>query len=62
MVGTVETILRVKDIGFAYEGKEVLRNVSFSVSKGESLMILGPSGTGKTTLLRNGGLCERALS
>jgi NitT/TauT family transport system ATP-binding protein len=36
----------------AYGDTEILHNVSFSLSEGESLAILGPSGIGKTTLLR----------
>ena len=36
----------------AYGETEILRNIRFDVAKGESLAILGPSGIGKTTLLR----------
>ena len=32
-------------------GKEVLKDVSFSVAQGEALGVVGPSGVGKTTLL-----------
>ena len=41
-----------RGVSFAYEpGREVLREVSFSLSDGESAAIIGPSGAGKTTLL-----------
>ncbi|MFN7138824.1 MAG: ABC transporter ATP-binding protein, partial [Limisphaerales bacterium] len=41
-----------REVCFAYDGKrEVLHNLSFSVAPGESIAIIGPSGTGKTTLL-----------
>jgi polar amino acid transport system ATP-binding protein len=47
-----EYILRVEDIHKAYGDREVLRGVSFSVRKGETKVFIGPSGTGKSTLLR----------
>jgi ATP-binding cassette subfamily B protein/subfamily B ATP-binding cassette protein MsbA len=41
-----------RGVSFAYQpGREVLREVSFSLSNGESAAIVGPSGAGKTTLL-----------
>lgn len=40
-----------KNVSFAYEvDQPVLDNVSFSVKSGESLAILGPTGSGKTSL------------
>ena len=46
-------IFEVLDGGFADpHGRQVLKNISFSVGKGEMLAILGPNGAGKTTLLR----------
>ena len=45
--------LVVKGISFGYnENVNVLDKVSFSVRSGEVLGILGPNGTGKTTLLK----------
>ncbi|OPX75746.1 MAG: Trehalose/maltose import ATP-binding protein MalK [Methanoregulaceae archaeon PtaU1.Bin059] len=35
-----------------FGGKEVLRDLTFSVQKGEIFTLIGPSGTGKTTILR----------
>lgn len=45
-------ILEVKNISYTYpDGIEVFKNISFTVSAGESLGIIGPNGAGKTTLL-----------
>lgn len=48
------TILKAQDICFSYENSDevILQNISFEVSKGESLGILGPNGGGKSTLIK----------
>jgi len=46
-------ILDVNNIHFSYRrGVEVLKGVSFSLLKGESLTIFGPNGSGKSTLIK----------
>jgi len=45
-------ILKVENIYKKYGNEEVLKGVSFSVRQGETKVIIGPSGTGKSTLLR----------
>ena len=42
--------LQVQSLSFAYEGHKVLDDVSFRVSPGQSLAIVGRTGSGKTTL------------
>lgn len=38
-------------VSFAYSGKEVLKDITFTVNKGETLGIIGGTGAGKTTLV-----------
>ncbi|MBU8849021.1 MAG: ABC transporter ATP-binding protein [Desulfobacterales bacterium] len=45
-------ILKVNDLAFHYKSHETLKNVSFSIQRGETTVILGPNGVGKTTLLK----------
>ena len=45
-------MLNVDQVAFGYNGRRVLDGLSFGVEKGEVLVILGPNGVGKTTLLR----------
>lgn len=42
-----------------YDNQTALRNISFSIDKGELAFVTGPSGSGKTTLLRLIYLAER---
>jgi len=50
--GTMDALLLVEDIHKRYGKEEVLKGVSFQLQKGETKVIIGPSGTGKSTLLR----------
>ncbi len=43
-------VIEVDSISFAYDGKQVLQDVSFQVSEGEFVALFGPNGGGKTTL------------
>ncbi|MFP5386511.1 MAG: ABC transporter ATP-binding protein [Bacteriovoracia bacterium] len=45
-------ILEVKNVHKSFEDKEVHRGVTFSLKAGETIGLLGPSGTGKSVLLR----------
>ena len=50
-------ILTVEDLSITYGSKRVIRDVSFSVKRGEILVIAGESGSGKSTILKTiGGL------
>ncbi|ADK16829.1 ABC transporter ATP-binding protein [Clostridium ljungdahlii] len=45
-------ILSVKGLTFKYPSRSVLKDINFSVKKGECLVILGTNGAGKSTLLK----------
>jgi iron complex transport system ATP-binding protein len=45
-------ILKVNDLEFHYKSHKILKNISFSIQRGETTVILGPNGVGKTTLLK----------
>jgi len=45
-------MLSITDVSFSYDSKKTLKNISFSLEKGQHLSILGESGSGKSTLLK----------
>ncbi len=45
-------MIEVDGVRFSYGGEEVLKGVSFTAEDGTIVSVLGPNGTGKTTLLR----------
>jgi len=53
--GTIEGALRgdieVRDVSLQFDGKPVLKNISFSVKAGSRTAIIGPTAAGKTQLL-----------
>ncbi|MEA3456919.1 MAG: ATP-binding cassette domain-containing protein [Campylobacterota bacterium] len=50
--------LKVEEINFSFGYDTILENISFEVNEGEVVSLVGPSGGGKTTLLR---LCAELL-
>lgn len=44
--------LKVDKLGFSYEKTPILKDISFETNSGEITCLLGPNGTGKTTLLK----------
>ncbi len=47
-----QSIVEVKDVSFSRGDRVIYKNMSFSVPKGKITAIMGPSGIGKTTMLR----------
>jgi len=47
-----QSIVEVKDVSFSRGDRTIYKNMSFSVPKGKITAIMGPSGIGKTTMLR----------
>ena len=44
-------MIDVRNLHFAYRDKPILKGISFSIKKGDTLSILGANGSGKSTLL-----------
>ncbi|NYF89750.1 ATP-binding cassette domain-containing protein [Tunturiibacter empetritectus] len=47
-----EPIVVVEDVSITFDVKPILQNVSFTVQRGETRIILGPAGGGKSVLLK----------
>ena len=57
--GSASATIEFRDVSYVLGEQALLRDVSFSISKGETLVLLGRSGAGKTTALK---LINRLLS
>ena len=58
----MERIIEVKHLSKSFGDHKVLRDIDFSVNKGEVVCIIGSSGSGKSTLLRCINLLEKPTS
>lgn len=54
----MEKIIDIKHLNKSFGSHEVLKDIDFSVNKGEVVCIIGSSGSGKSTLLRCVNLLE----
>jgi putative lysine transport system ATP-binding protein len=57
-----ETILQIQHLSKSFGSHEVLKDIDFSVKKGDVTSIIGASGSGKSTLLRCINLLENPSS
>ena len=46
-------MIKVREINKSFSGKNILNNISFDISNGDSVAIIGQSGTGKSVLLKH---------
>ncbi len=45
-------LISVENLSFVLQGREILRDISFSICAGDFIAVMGPNGSGKTTLIR----------
>lgn len=45
-------MIKVKNLTLGYEGKEVVKNVTFDVDQGDYICVIGDNGSGKSTLMK----------
>ena len=48
----VQGRVEFRNVSFAYDGQNVLRDVSFTAEPGQTIAIMGPTGSGKTTVIQ----------
>ena len=53
MGSPVQPVIEVKDLDLGYGDYSVMKNLNFSVNKGDIFIVMGISGCGKSTLLKS---------
>ncbi len=48
----MDSLIKIKDLSFSYSNKKIYEDLNLEIPRGKVTAILGPSGTGKTTVLR----------
>ena len=48
----MDTVLEARDLFFAIDGRDIFQGLNLRLGRGESYLVLGPSGSGKSVLLR----------
>jgi phospholipid/cholesterol/gamma-HCH transport system ATP-binding protein len=51
-MASLDPVVAFDDVSISFDGPPVLQNVSFSVAPGETRILLGPAGVGKSVLLK----------
>ncbi|MBD7985688.1 ABC transporter ATP-binding protein [Sporosarcina sp. Sa2YVA2] len=49
----METILTVEGLGKSFKERQIVKDISFNVKRGEIMAVLGPNGAGKSTTIRS---------
>ena len=57
-----DRLIEVKNLCKEFHGKQVLKNISLDINKGDVVCLIGPSGSGKSTFLRCLNRMEEANS
>lgn len=47
-----DNLIEVNNLSFSYDNKQIFNNTSFTIEKGKKYLIKGPSGIGKSTLIK----------
>ena len=47
-----DAIIHVENLSIGYDGRTIMKDLSFDILKGDIFIIMGGSGCGKSTLLR----------
>ncbi len=56
------TVCEVSDLAKCYGEKQILRNVNFTIERGDRIALVGPNGAGKSTLIRMLSMMEAPTS